>query len=724
MKQNVFQTALAGGVETKLPQNPMNAGRAENLTIDKTTGGWSTRIGYEPFVADTPAWGVFASEGPIYALHTRQGLAGGARQSILYEEGGDLKLLYEVDGTDTLITLASNRHIPTPTEPGSWFTDTAYGTVITNGVDRPVIVRPWPLGDSVDAVSARGQVIRPFGFDGLPAPVEPRNVKPIPPPPGYGPPKASGNGAVTLWCPADGNAIPDGGRWGLGFAGNVSGNDGDKQAIFGWAVSFITDTGSEGPSSTLNDVAWALEAGAQGFRHACAIEIPLGPKGTVARKVYRTTNYSDDYVSPGDTTLYFIDTVRNNTEDLFFDAVKTANLGQPAPEIATGPLPAPKARFSALFNGCLFLDGGVDASRTLYYSTVGLIEQFAADAYIELAAENGGITALFSNYNTLLVFRERGIDVVQGDYTNGFTATTLTSNVTCKAPHSIQNVPGLGVVFLAEDGVYACVGGLTGGAVNEVINLTTPQDDFIDRITPDCHAKAVSAFSAKHREYHLYVPVDGNDRPNLGLVLHTDRLQTADTLSAWTTRTGFPVGSITTLYDGTIVFGHNTGAEDANEDERGLFVISAKRAMGMYDPGEQNPLAYNPPPTSAYRSAWWSAGDPQIQKQVSYVTLWVMTTGRPQITMRHYKDFSLSPVTEQTYTAQSPDSPPQPVLDNTLLGQGQYRIDRLVPLRFSVAHMSAAWFCFEIETTEDLVLVGYEYEWTTKGTRVVAGVRA
>jgi hypothetical protein len=41
-----------------------------------------------------------------------------------------------------------------------------------------------------------------------------------------------------------------------------------------------------------------------------------------------------------------------------------------------------------------------------------------------------------------------------------------------------------------------------------------------------------------------------------------------------------------------------------------------------------------------------------------------------------------------------------------------------------VAHQSAAWFCFEIETTEDLVLVGYEYEYTTKGTRVVAGVRA
>jgi hypothetical protein len=92
--------------------------------------------------------------------------------------------------------------------------------------------------------------------------------------------------------------------------------------------------------------------------------------------------------------------------------------------------------------------------------------------------------------------------------------------------------------------------------------------------------------------------------------------------------------------------------------------------------------------------------------------------------MRHYKDFSLEPLVEQTYVAQSPDAPPLPVLDKAVLGTGTYRNPRLVPLRFSVAHQSAAWFCFEVETDEDLVLVGYEYEWTTKGTRVTAGVRA
>ena len=724
MKQNVAQAPLAGGVETKLPQNPSNAGAAVNLTVDKSTGGWSTRLGYEPFIASPTNWTPFGSVGPVTSLHCAQDLAGGARQHLLFESNGTLYLVYEAAGADQVVTLATNRNVPAPTEAGSWYTTTGYGTVITNGVDRPILVRPWPLGSYTDAISAASQCVRPFGFDGLPTTADPRHVKPYPPPASATEPKASGNGAVTLWCPSAGNAIPDGGRWGLGFSNNVGGNDGDKEAIFGWSISFITDTGSEGPISTLSSIRWDLEADAEGFRHGCAITIPTGPKGTVARKVYRTTNYGDDYISPGDTTLYFIDLVRNNVEDQFFDATLTANLGQPAPEIPTGPLPSPKARFSAMFNGCLFLDGGIDQPTTLFFSVAGLIEQFAADAFIELSGAGGAITALYANYTTLLVFRERSIDVVQGDYTNGFTVTPLTASVTCKAPHSLATVPGLGVVFLATDGVYAVLGGLQGGAINEVVNLTVQQDAFISRITPDCHAKAVATFSETMREYQLYVPVDGNDRPNLGLVLHVDRLSAAEQgLSAWTTREGFPVGAVTTLFDGTVVFGHNTGNETGgNNSQRGLFVISGKRSLGSDFVADV--LTPNDPPVSSYRSAWNSYGDPQMQKQVSYVTVWVLTTGEPKVTMRHYKDFSLEPVVEQTYLAQPPDAPSFPVLDTAVLGKGSYRQQRLVPLRFSVAHQSAAWFCFELETSEDLVLVGYEYEWTTKGTRVTAGVRA
>jgi len=717
-----WKTPLAAGLATRLPQDPASAGVAQNLTLDKTTGGWSTRVGYEPWEVAATSWSPFSTCAPVSSLHVAQEAAGGARQHILFEEGGRLNLLYEAGGTDVVRTLRSGRAAPTTTEAGSWYTTTSYGTVITNGVDRPILVKPWPLGNATESADAIASCVRSFGFTGLPTPVQPYGVKPYPAPPFPNAPKASGNGAVTLWTPYQGNAIPDGGKWGLGFSSNVGGNDGDKEALFGYAVSFISDTGSEGPISTLSSVKWALDADAQGFRHAVAMTIPLGPPGTVARKIYRTTNYGADYVAPGDTTLYFIDLVRNNVETVFFDAVASANLGQPTPTIATGPLPAPTARFSAVFGGCFWLDGGIVDGRTLYYSAPGLIEQFDAASFIELSAEGGSITAIYSHYTALLVFRENGIDVVQGDYTNGFTVSTLIAGVTCRSPHSVVAVPGLGVVFLAQDGIYAMLGGLQGGSVSEVVNLTENIDGVISRMTPDCLAKAVACYSPFSKEYQLYVPVDGSDRPNLGLVLHVERIQGG--ASPWSTRVGFPVGALGVLHDGTIIFGHHTGAESGDATtQRGIFVLSSKRALGRVQTGDV--FSWEKAPTSIYRSAWYDFGEAQVQKQVNFVTLWVRTTGSPKVTLRHYKDFSLTPIEERTYVSQPPDAVALPVLDKVVLSakDAKYQGARLVPLRYSVAHKSAAWFCFEVETSEDLVLLGFEYEYDSKGTRVVQGVR-
>ena len=81
---------------------------------------------------------------------------------------------------------------------------------------------------------------------------------------------------------------------------------------------------------------------------------------------------------------------------------------------------------------------------------------------------------------------------------------------------------------------------------------------------------------------------------------------------------------------------------------------------------------------------------------------------------------------EQTYFAQPPDAAPLPVLGKAVLGgKGvAFREARLVPLRFSAAQQSAAWLCFEIETDEDVVLIGFEYDYETKGTRTIPGVKA
>lgn len=720
MRGTTFQAPTAGGVETRLPGNPQNAQELENWTIDPRTGGFSSRVGYERWNPNQAAgFSPFGTTGPVYSLHVAQHLAQGARQVVMFEADGALQLVYDIAGTGVTRTVQANRHIPTATEAGSWYTDIGDRTVVTNGVDRPVIVRPWPLGDITESASAIGNTVRALGFGSFPPPIEPMRNEPMDP--GTQSQRTASGGRLALWCPFSAGVPGEtAGRWGLGFPRGEA--DSDQQSLFDWSVSFITDTGSESPLSTPATLSWTMPTTAKGFRAAIALRVPTGPDGTVGRVLYRTPNYSDDYVRQGDDRLYEVGRIRNNVDDIYFDAVTTANLLVPAPTVPTVGLPAPRARFSAFWAGSLWLDGGLEDADTLYYSRPGRIEEFAADGFLRLGGQTaGGVTCIFPHYAALVVFRENAVDVVTGDAASGFSSSTIATGVTCRAPHSVAAVPGLGLVFLALDGVYAIVGGLQGGSTFDVLKLTTSQQELIERITPDLHPKAVGTYSSKTREYHVYAPADGQDRPSLGFVLHLDLLETS--LSPWSTRTGFPVGALSTLYDGTLIFGHHTGFEAGANSEAGLFLITGRRAMGGTI--VEQSFVYADSPTSTYRSVWNDLGDPQQQKQVQYVTVWVLTTGQPVVTVKHLKDFSLTAVEERSYQAQPPDATGLPVFNTATLGTAtQYRQARLVPLRVSVAQMSCAWFAFEMSTTDDLVLVGYEVEYKMGKTRTTMGVRA
>jgi hypothetical protein len=185
------------------------------------------------------------------------------------------------------------------------------------------------------------------------------------------------------------------------------------------------------------------------------------------------------------------------------------------------------------------------------------------------------------------------------------------------------------------------------------------------------------------------------------------------------------VGDISCLYDGTPIFGHHTGFESGVTAQQGLFVISAKRALGGSLVMLDNNYVYTvaSPPTSTYKSAWMDFGDTQVQKSVQYVTLWIMTTGNsPVLTVKHFKDHQDVPVQERSYKAQPPDALSLPVFDTVLLGSTSYARERLVPVRVSIAQMSCSTFCFEFSTTEDITLIGYEVEVSSKGMKTTAGV--
>ena len=722
MKNTTIEARELGGVETPLPQQGGNASKIVNMTVDDATGGWSSRVGYERYRPDpNDGFDPFGSTGRVDSLYVWQGSAGGSRQTIFMESAGTLYLLHEsVTPNCQLLSLIGNRNVPTASQTGSSYTKVQNGFVICNGEDHPILVRPWPLGGVSDAGNTTNQLHRNLGFHSPPSAPDPLRVLTMPGT--IGSLETQTGNAVSLWWPTKASAIGQYGDWGLGFSKNDTTSTG-SESLYGYKVSFISDTGSESPLSPVATVVWELEANTEGFQYCTGIRIPRGPAGTVGRRIYRTGNYSSDTDTPNSGYAY-IDDVKNNIEELFFDpyASNTRGAAEPAPGDSI-PFPASRARFAATFKDCLFLDGGSVEPDVLFYSHPDRIDQYGASSFIRLTGEGGGVTGLFGHYTSLVVMRESGIDVVSGDFTNGFSCTTVSNQVACRSAQAIDAVPGVGVVFLAQDGIYGLSGGLQGGSSFTLTRLSDPIEAYIQRFTPDCTARAVARYSPKEKAIHFYVAVDGWDRPNLGLVYHVEK-------KGWSTREGFPVGAIDRLYGGELIFGHNEGSEAAgNGPEAGLFVLSPRRALGGSVVADV--FVDGSAPTSTYRSAWLDFGDAQAQKQVHYVTLWVTTGGSQNISVSVYEDQDYTSVsTSSPFKIQPPDKALQKVYGPTTSPKREVAVwddgsvwdsTRFFPLRFPVAHKSCSWFAFEVSSDKDFVLVGWEIEFTSRGTRIIQG---
>lgn len=725
MKNTTVEARVLGGIQTPLPQEGTNATDVSNMTVDRETLGWSSRVGYEKYRPDpNDNFEPFQSLSRIDSLYVYAGAATGSRDIILMESGGTLYLLHEaVKPAVQLLTLETGRSIPAPTQCPSTYTAVKDGVVICNGDQHPILVRPWPIAGVSESQASTPQLVRPLGFPALAAPLEPLRV--IPMGSAVGSVITQSGGAVSLWWPTREAAIGQWGDWGLGFATN-SASTKDKKALYSYRVSHISDTGSEGPLSPDATVSWELEPNTSGFQYCVAARLPRGTDGVVGRRIYRSGNYSTDMENPV-PGLAYVDDVKNNTDELFFDPYASNTRGAEMPGINESiTFPAPRARFSAMFKDCLFLDGGVVDNLTLFYSHPNKIDQYAAESFIRLQSGAGGVTGLFSLYTSLVVLRESGVDVVQGDYANGFVATTVTNQVACRSALAMDTVPGLGLMFLAQDGIYLMTGGLVGGAQFKVERVSDPIEDFLSRATPDCLSRAVARYCPTTREMHFYLAIDGDDRPNIGLVFHVDKM-------AWSVRKGFPVGAIDRMYTGELVFGHKAGAFNPQipNQPSGLFVISNRRNMG--GAVEEDQYVLGPPPTSVYKSAWLDLGDAQAQKQIHYVTLWVKTEGSQDIKVDSYKDHMLKPVSSSSkFKLQPPDKSLKPTMGPTtfptreqaVFDTSEWQRADFVPMRFPVAVQSAAWYAFEVSSDQDFTLVGWEIEFTARGTRVIQGHKA
>lgn len=722
------------------PANAESIGRGENLVWDAALpkGGWSTRIGYETYFPDfvDAGWAPFQNLGRIDSLYVWNRSPG--LHYVFFESGGVLYVLHEWGGTPAIVALASGRHIPTLIDSASTYIPVPSGLLVVNGVDTPILIQPWPLGTASETSSSASQVVRPFGVVQAP-PAIPMSVAPIVATSGA--PASTANvrsgDTVSIWWASRPAILGYPGLAGIGYATTAS----DPEDVsYTYKVSYVTDLGAESPISPPAVLTWRAKANQTlGTRHVPAIRIPLGPEGTVARKLYRSGNWANDGTAEGDDTVYLSLIIPNNVDEVVFDYTLPAALGAQEPVLGFSiPLPAPRARFAEVYQGRLILAGDPSDPYTVHISTATSIEQFALGESITLPQDGGQITGIKAHYTMLLVFRERSLDVID----SSLTATTLLSGVECIATHSACSTP-YGLVFAAREGIYLVQGGIVGGATVKVQKLSdhpTISDIWVRQVSPSgpLLARACATWNSQRHEYWLQVPPNGEDRPSLGVVWHPN-VPSATGLGCFTLRKGFPAGCFATMPNGETIFGHYEGNPDATQGEdtpAGLFVVSAKRALGITGPVADE-YSYAEAPTSIFRSPWIDFGDTKVLKVIDYVTLDSVATGDVQLTPE-FGTNGLGPwVSENTYYSQPPATGLVPVwasdaddlrgtdlpYDNPMLDEYSSEQGVLAPIRFSVGQKRGVSFAWQIATQSDFLLMGYTLEGTTAEMKPVPGVK-
>ena len=719
------------GIDNQVPQANRSATNIVNMTLDERTKGWDSRVGYEKFFtsASTSPYGkpfdaVTGYAGPIYSLYswsTHQG----AKHFYVYEVGdtatGSVHLQYLNVSEEKAETIESDRSVPSFNQAPTDYEPYGRWLIIVNGQDRavkfdsitgsvtdlgwsdtPSAPDPWPQDENGEMLSGRTNGIVLDFIDGnLGDPTKATS-------------RVSGLGSTTA----------------------------DAVNSFRWKVSFINESGSESPLSAPSENAqWTTKEVPSGTdfekahslkRRAVYLEgIPRGPKGTIARKIYRTRNLGD--MEPGtlaelDTLYYYVATIHNNRETNYIDYTPDIFLGADAPFPSDSILmPAPGARSAATFQGRLFVTGGYGDVGKIYYSKVGQPDTFAALDYFNVGTrDGGGVTALFPFYNELIVFRERAIDVIRNIEGEKVIAPFL-QGIGTRAVNSITSVPGVGLLFLADDGVYALGGGMVGGSEMSINKISTPIMDTIKRINPAALPRATAAYSAKWREWHCYLAVDGGEKRSLGIVFHLEN-------GGWSIRENFPVGCIVSDKDSNLVFGNGDGRPtpriEGQQQESGLFVITRKPHAGhtvdFTVPDYQDQAVYEvtndgPPVTSKYKSQWHDFGYPSQKKFVKYLYLYVLTKGDNTVPVTVFEDYSSTGTALTAAKAQRPEHLSQDVFGVGVWDSSSWQEQLITEIRYAVPQKACSRFAFEVETSNDFLLLGYSVELATNEMRTGRG---
>jgi len=648
METVALPDVVAGGIDQRY-FGVDNAGvNVQNYRYDPD-GGWRCDRGWEPLIkypsTGTPlTFGLTAAElasarAPcrFLAVWSRHS---GSEEYYVQERNGELFYEYGNIGTATSrkVVLATGRHDPRVDEPGTQFVPYGRFALLLNGHDQ--MLKWW----------GRGKV-EPFGFT-LRTPTPYCAAVQV----DYNQQVGPGTGDSTnndLLGMAVQFAASD--YLGLGDPAKGSVN------YYSYRRTYVTDTGSESPVSDPANVAWTLltnadepisgMATANARKYGVMVQgLEPGPDGTVAQRLYRTKNKKDGLTGAGDI-YYFLTQINDNTTRQYLDCIPDNELVLPAPTAEDSTAISSGYKYGTAWNGNMWLAGGDTNPTQVIYSAQGLPEQFPASSYFDVGVRDGGhITALFPYYDVLLVFREKAIDAIFTNSTgDGYTCTNINQTIGTTATNTIRLVPGVGVVFMNQDGMQLVSGGLRGGASIEVQDISFRFNKELSRISKNALCRATAAYSDREKEYWVHYPVDGNTENTHGAAYSPLVNEWALRYSTATEGSVFDwrFTQIAADKNGNFILGTFPSRISQNlYPGYGLQVWSARNAAGDALPYVTTPQATvvtpspSAPPQGIWQSIWMDFGDDSIKKRVLSVEIETITQGNNEVELQWAADYS------------------------------------------------------------------------------------
>ena len=743
MKTTSTSEIEAKGVDQRYRAAPNAASNVEgHFHPDPNGGGWINDRGIEPLIPldatiTIPTIDIPKRLQPVRFLSVVSRHQG-AECYYLYEQNGDLK--YDMGNKGTYVgqsirqtsVLSSGRKIPKPDDCGTQITTYGRFNLIVNGYDK--MLKWWGREAYSD-----------FGF---------LSATPVP----------TLAGVDTKYIIYRDGKIPEQKieflesgdvcvRFGkIAYQGLGTTTKGDINR-YDYKISFVTDTGSESPLSDSATISWTISSEsftgdptadykpsqvdyAEGKYGVFLTDLPIGPKGTVARRIYRTKNRKDGLTGSGEI-YYLVTQVNNNSDSQFLDVVPDQDLITLAPSVDDSTIISSQWKYCATWNNSIWLAGGEQNPYGIIYSKTGLPEQFGLTDYFDVGLREGGaITALVPFYDVLLVFRERSIELITVG-SSGYVISTLDANIGTTATNTIKLVAGYGVMFLSKDGVFAITGSVRGGAVYRVVKMSEQIEREMGRISISALPRATATYSEREKEYWVHYPIDGETENSRGAVFHTMNEE-------WTFRwgdgfysngNGMPFTCLATDPNGWIIIGTKPFIGPDLLGRRGapaigLQVWSASRWAGQY---LSNPVVnqgnttfninYIPKEKDVWESVWTDFGDDSKKKRVISVELEIITTGNNPITLEWATDWGYTFTSSGTQIPLRPETvgtaSSEPIYasvptgtepNSAVWGQSVWSQTQVTRIRWDIGTSLCSQFKFRLTSSNLIQVISYQIE--------------